>query len=594
VLAACLIGFGCGGDDEPQLGQDESALIDTSACPVGSHIIVGTAGDDVLIGTNAADCIVGGDGNDRLEGGNGDDILIGGAGNDELVGGNGNDQLFGDDGNDLLRGDNGNDQLHGGAGNDVLLGGNGADALNGDDGDDVIDSGLGNDVVSGGAGVDQCTGTACESPEQDVAACTTDVDCTGGTRCAAGICVACLADTECDDHNVCTTQHCQPVLGCTNPAVADGTACLDDTVCDGAETCQAGSCTAGTALVCDDGAFCTGAESCNAVTGCVAGTPPQVNDGVSCTIDTCDESLDGVTHTPDDSLCAAGFRCDGTIGCVEIDECAEHLDNCDPNATCTNTPGSFTCTCNPNFEGDGTSCVEFCTPIIVGAGVERCVRVRGDSVRLYLNATDHVEWEETYVQSDEPVVNFCGPTAGKNLLSWYGADVPYSTIAAEMRTNAWDFPVVFAAVFIIIPEPITAAILSAIISDAAVKAGTLTGDMRHVIAVHAPPGYVMCPEDGAVTLDEIRASLVHGNPVIHLESAGEGNLHWAAVTGILDSSSNPTLRIANSYDRSFSQFQTDIGLTRVGSGVVQQILRDLFGLNPQTIIRLEREGTPCP
>ena len=41
---------------------------------------------------------------------------------------------------------------------------------------------------------------------------------------------------------------------------------------------------------------------------------------------------------------------------TDIDECTEEKDNCDDDAACTNTEGSFTCLCEPGFSGDGVQC----------------------------------------------------------------------------------------------------------------------------------------------------------------------------------------------------------------------------------------------
>ena len=41
---------------------------------------------------------------------------------------------------------------------------------------------------------------------------------------------------------------------------------------------------------------------------------------------------------------------------TEINECSQNSHNCDGNATCTNTDGSYWCTCNLGFSGNGTSC----------------------------------------------------------------------------------------------------------------------------------------------------------------------------------------------------------------------------------------------
>ena len=41
---------------------------------------------------------------------------------------------------------------------------------------------------------------------------------------------------------------------------------------------------------------------------------------------------------------------------TDIDECSTETSPCDQNATCTNSDGSYSCTCKLGFTGDGTTC----------------------------------------------------------------------------------------------------------------------------------------------------------------------------------------------------------------------------------------------
>ena len=52
---------------------------------------------------------------------------------------------------------------------------------------------------------------------------------------------------------------------------------------------------------------------------------------------------------------SSGYFCFFAI--LDKDECAdENTNDCDPNALCTNTEGSYVCRCMKGYEGDGTRC----------------------------------------------------------------------------------------------------------------------------------------------------------------------------------------------------------------------------------------------
>jgi len=41
---------------------------------------------------------------------------------------------------------------------------------------------------------------------------------------------------------------------------------------------------------------------------------------------------------------------------IDVDECELTMDNCHVNSTCADVIGSYICTCNNGFDGDGVNC----------------------------------------------------------------------------------------------------------------------------------------------------------------------------------------------------------------------------------------------
>src|SRR5687767_11511513 len=79
----------------------------------------------------------------------------------------------------------------------------------------------------------------------------------------------CLSDADCNDNNACTTDRCDPLIGCTYEQVT-----------------------------CDDDDLCT-LNQCDAANGCYY-TPNACNDDVACTRDFCDQST---------GICTNFFNC---------------------------------------------------------------------------------------------------------------------------------------------------------------------------------------------------------------------------------------------------------------------------------------------
>ncbi|MEM7249493.1 MAG: S8 family serine peptidase, partial [Acidobacteriota bacterium] len=138
----------------------------------------------------------------------------------------------------------------------------------------------------------------------------------------------CVDDAECDDGLWCNgDETCNNAGSCdpgTPPACDDGIACTIDSCNEASDSCDNGP----DDSLCDDGIFCNGIETCDPAIGCQPGTPPSCDDGVGCTIDSCDGGNDACSNAPDDSACDDGLFCNGTETCDPVLGCQSGSDPC--------------------------------------------------------------------------------------------------------------------------------------------------------------------------------------------------------------------------------------------------------------------------
>ncbi len=237
----------------------------------------------------------------------------------------------------------------------------------------------------------------------------------GGAPASCDGCSVVCQIEQCDDGRACTTDDCDPAIGCGHLPLPNGTPCDDATVCNGTERCTDGFCRAGPPPDCDDGNGCT-ADACDALAGCthapavgapcddgdactvgdactaaaVCGGAPRVcSDGEPCTADGCDPAT-GCVFTPRTGACDDGRFCTvddacvaGTCvggpprACADADPCT--VDTCNETTdACEHTPGAGCCgngtidpgeTCDDGNRIDGDGCSATCRDAACGDGV---------------------------------------------------------------------------------------------------------------------------------------------------------------------------------------------------------------------------------
>ena len=243
-------------------------------------------------------------------------------------------------------------------------------------------------------------GTACD----DRNACTTRDTCQAGA-CAGG------PPRDCDDDNPCTDDRCDPATGCSH--AANTAPCDDSNACTQADICRDGAC-AGTDVVCPDSDVCDGIDACDPNTGnCLAGAPPDCDDGVVCTADACDP-VNGCTHTPIRGCCRADGDCDdhdvctgtetcdvatgmcqagGPLDCDDRDGCT--VDGCEAAGGCTHQPIPACCKTDTDCDDhDPCTIRDFCEEADHGGGPDGSPRVCHHDVRA-CSDDDVCDGEET-------------------------------------------------------------------------------------------------------------------------------------------------------------------------------------------------------
>ena len=165
-------------------------------------------------------------------------------------------------------------------------------------------------------------------------------ECPDNASCpdAPGVCVCnegYVGDgTSCENLDECTDNPCGPFASCDDTQGSFTCTCLEGYYQEG-DGCEACS-------LCPEGTYLESACTPESDSACAACDP-------SCASCIGPSDIDCIE-------CPAGFSWSGGA-CEDIDECITP-GTCSDNATCQNTPGAYTCTCNAGYFGDGALCID--------------------------------------------------------------------------------------------------------------------------------------------------------------------------------------------------------------------------------------------
>ncbi|MEO1267378.1 MAG: hypothetical protein AAFX99_04720, partial [Myxococcota bacterium] len=275
----------------------------------------------------------------------------------------------------------------------------------------------------------ECTVGRCDEEQdlivQDCSACA----CCGDATAACGGAPSCFEWT-------CSANH-----SCVLEPLGTGAACDDGALCTIGDTCDANQICIGeeVAAFCDDGIYCNGTESCgpgaqNAdENGCVQ-EPRRLDDGLECTVDTCEEERQVVLH--DTSACACVSDQDCQLPCsmgtcdLTDNRCIitplEEGAPCDDGIACTTNER---CTAERSCVGEPTDtscapdgCTEAlqCNPSSPSAGEDGCIRLPES---ICMDDSGPVLWLDAFTELEQTVEQQSNNLLGDGQLSESESDL---------------------------------------------------------------------------------------------------------------------------------------------------------------------------
>ncbi len=231
--------------------------------------------------------------------------------------------------------------------------------------------------------------------------CDDGFDCTLDTCDGRGACTYKVLAASCLIDGVCVAlgaaratspcQACLPSIDLFTWSNNNAGACDDGDACTTADQCDGGGCVGGPAPDCDDGVDCT-VDSCDVSSGCQSvANNSACDDGVECTTDTC--GAEGCDSAVDDAACDDGHSCssdacDASAGCqYTLDDVACDdgvvctVDTCVATTGCASSPDHNTC-------DDSLPCTnDECTPTAGCTNTIDCPEPAGDCASAICEAT---------------------------------------------------------------------------------------------------------------------------------------------------------------------------------------------------------------